>query len=83
MFAAQGAWLRFKMALHVMMAWQTKQPHLVGYQGTTHRTVTCWLMCEGIVVLPKAANNTGLATVWGKTYYIRLHYFIDKTSIIG
>jgi hypothetical protein len=26
MFAAQGAWLRFKMALHVM-AWQTKQPH--------------------------------------------------------
>ena len=82
MFAAQGAWLRFKMTLQVM-AWQTKQPHLVGYQGTTHRTVTCWLMCEGIVVLPKAANNTGLATVWGKTYYIRLHYFIDKTSIIG
>ena len=83
MFAAQGAWLRFKMALHVMMAWQTKQPHLVGCLGTIHRTGTCWLVCEGIVVLPKAANNTGLATVWGKTYYIRLHYFIDKTSIIG
>ena len=74
MFAAQGAWLRFKMALYVMMAWQTKQPHLLGCLSTrTHRTGTCWLMCEGIVVHPKAANNTGLATVWGKTYYIRFH----------
>jgi len=73
MFAAQGAWLRFKMALHVMMAWQTKQPHLVGCLGTTHRTGTSWLMFEGIVVIPKAANITGTATVWGKTYYIRLH----------
>ena len=82
MFAAQGAWLRFKMALYVMMAWHTKQPRMVGCLDTTG-TGTCWLMCEGIVVLPKAANNTGLATVWGKTYYIRLHYFIDKTSIIG
>ena len=70
MFAAQGAWLRFKMALYVMMALQTKQPHFVGRLGTTHRTGTCWLMCEGIVVHPKAANNTGLATVWGKTFYI-------------
>ena len=72
MFAAQGAWLRFKMALHVM-AWQTKQPHLVGCLGTTHRTGTCWLVCESIVVLSNAANDIGLATVLGKTYYIRLH----------
>ena len=62
MFAAQGAWLRFKMALHVM-AWQTRQPHLAGFLGRTHRTVTCWLMCEGILALPKAANNTGLASL--------------------
>ena len=73
MFAAQGAWLRFKMAIHVMRAWQTRQPHVVGCLGTTHRTGNCWPMCEGIVVLPKAANITGLASVWGKTYYIRLH----------
>ena len=73
MFAAQGAWLRFKMAIHVMRAWQTRQPHLVGCLGKTHRTGTSWLICEGIVVIPKVTNNTGLATVWGKTYYIRLH----------
>ena len=41
MFAAQGAWLRFKMAIHVMRAWQTKQPHVVGCLGTTHRTGNC------------------------------------------